>query len=115
MCVCQVPCQRSQDGWLQVINGAIRRSFYVDQKAADLDVKARGGLTSNVGESPIDNTVLPNVLGNKQVRGLLASGHVRKFIIKSTARVQHKYLQAISQLLNQVSLVLCMCGHFLFL
>ncbi len=96
----QVPSFRSDDGWVKIVNGAIRATFYVDSKAEEKDIQARGGVSSSLGESAIDNTVLANVMRPEEAKLMLASGHIRHFVIHQMAAVQRKHLHDIGQLLG---------------
>ena len=83
-----IPCQRSADGWTRVLDGEMRKRLYVGGgvKPSIMDT---GDLPQLTGESPIDNTTLPNIMTPLEAKVLLAGGHVR-FFVMNTLRTKQR-------------------------
>ena len=90
----EVPQRRSRDGWLRLVDGNVRRRLY-GKDAASKEEEEEGDVFAvdhHVGVSPLDNTVLPNVVAPGDARLLLAGGHARRLAVVQLARRQRKAL-----------------------
>ncbi len=87
--------ERSADGWVRVVDGNVRKSLYTAPKPANaaLDV---GGLRQYMGDSAIDNTVLPNIMPAGEAHLLLAGGAIKRMYAKRLAAQQDDILGAVS-------------------
>jgi len=70
-----IPCHWSPDGFVRIVDGKVRWNLQ-SAMYATLDKQAgpmsSGALSQLTGESPIDNTVLPNILTPLQARVVVA-------------------------------------------
>lgn len=92
----ELPVERSVDGWVRVVDGNVRKSLYATPKPggdAALDV---GGLKQYMGDSAIDNTVLPNIMPAGEAHLLLAGGAMKRLYVKRLAGQQADILAAVS-------------------
>ncbi len=91
----ELPMERSADGWVRVVDGNVRKSLYTTPKPGDaaLDV---GGLKQFMGDSAIDNTVLPNIMPAGEAHLLLAGGAIKRMYAKRLAGQQADILNAVS-------------------
>jgi hypothetical protein len=91
----ELPMERSADGWVRVVDGNVRKSLYTTPNtgASALDV---GGLKQYMGDSAIDNTVLPNIMPAGEAHLLLAGGAIKRMYAKRLASQQADILSAVS-------------------
>jgi hypothetical protein len=66
-------------------------------------------MAQSVAESPIDNTVLPNVMSPNHAKCLLAGGKVKTLLLSSIATSQAEYLRQLSQEMQSDLLALGPC------
>jgi hypothetical protein len=91
----QVPTMFSQDNYIMVMDGAVRKALYHGpspggNKADDMH------MAQSVAESAIDNSVLPNMMSPNQAKCLLAGGKVKTLLLSSIATSQAEYLRQLS-------------------
>ena len=91
----ELPAERSADGWVRVIDGNVRKALHAapKQDGAELDV---GGVPQYIGDSAIDNTVLPNLMPAAEAHALLAGGAVKRIFVRRMAGKQGEALGALS-------------------
>ena len=93
-----VPSKRSADGWIRVIDGAVRGSFY--KPSNDNEHEQVGGMKQTVGESAIANTALPNLMSAAESRLLLAGGAMKGFLVNKLAKRQKALLHELGAALR---------------
>ena len=88
----QVPQKRSADGWVRALDAGVRGSFYGKGVARP---ERHDPLKQQVGESPIDNTILPAVMTTHEARVLLVGNRIRGFLVAYVRKKQEKYVAAL--------------------
>eukprot|EP00961_Rhodomonas_salina_P052231 701413-Rhodomonas_salina.1 len=88
----ELAAEHSEDGWVRIIDATMRRN-----KIASLQEDAPAVLPQDAGESPIDNTVLGNVMSAEEGHMLLAGGHIKGMFLRTLASKQTLLLQKFSE------------------
>jgi hypothetical protein len=87
-----VPQTRSADGWVRALDAGVRGSFYGKGVARP---ERHDPLKQQVGESPIDNTILPAVMTTHDARVLLVGNRIRGFLVTYVRKKQRTYVAAL--------------------
>jgi len=103
-----IPTKRSADGYVRVIDGEIRRELYDKGQLARAGKQSEalsvfdmeGNVIQQQGASPIDNTVLPNVLRPFESKVLLAGGLIKDVFMRIITQRQRDYLLRIGKRLG---------------
>jgi len=105
-----VPHQRSEDGWIRVIDGEVRGSFY--KPTNDNAHESIGGIKQTVSESAIANTQLSGVMSAGESRLLLAGGAMKGFLVKKLAAKQRTILTQLGEALRGADAAGCGLAEF---
>lgn len=92
-----IPQKRSQDSYTRVLDGQARRRLYSAKPAEAVAAGAKssapvGTLRQNLGESPIDNLHLPNMLLRRDALFLTAGHRIQQFLLRTVQWKQRRIL-----------------------
>ncbi|CAE7387234.1 unnamed protein product [Symbiodinium pilosum] len=94
-----IPQQRSEDGYVRLLDGQVRQTLYrshskaVTTEATTKPIPLVGRIQQTAGESPIDNLQLPNLMPRKTAL-LLTCGHrIQQFLVGVLRWKQRRILQ----------------------
>lgn len=93
-CFNDIPCCRSEDLWVRLLDGSVRSSIIADaNKSKPKQALYReGSLNETVGASAIDNCVLPNIMSAVEARVLLVGSAIKNVGLRLIAARQRRLL-----------------------
>jgi hypothetical protein len=102
----QIPFKRSHDHYCRVLDGRMRLQLYTlakqnEEPAMDDEIIEAGHLPQDTGESPIDNTVLPNAMTPLQARVLIAGGRIKSMLLSKVISKQTDYLRKLGGIIDE--------------
>mmetsp|Transcript_28719 Transcript_28719/g.72210 ORF Transcript_28719/g.72210 Transcript_28719/m.72210 type:complete len:754 (+) Transcript_28719:55-2316(+) len=87
---------RSPDSYVRIADGKLRKELYAASSGASKDkVEVHGLPDHNVGASAIDNTVLPNVLSNRDAKRLLVKEVLKRVFVVLLRCKQRRILRVL--------------------